>query len=71
MDPKTVGAVYDRPRCLGFDTVGGHRHPLQLDHPEFHDLRSAVAAAAASFTIGTSRYTSAIAEVIGDKIGGI
>ncbi len=26
---KTVGAVYDRPRCLGSDIVGGHRPPLQ------------------------------------------
>ena len=34
MGLQTVGAIY-RPRCLGFDIVGGHRPPLQLGHPEF------------------------------------
>ena len=27
----TVGAVYDHPRCLHFDIVGGHRPPLRPD----------------------------------------
>src|SRR5919109_4533001 len=26
---SAVGAVYDPPRCCGFDIVGGHRPPLQ------------------------------------------
>ena len=35
MGLQTVGAVCDRPRCLALDILGGHRPPLQWNHPKF------------------------------------
>src|SRR5947199_2018209 len=35
MGLQTVGAVCDRPRRLALDILGGHRPPLQWNHPKF------------------------------------
>ena len=38
MDLQIVGAVCDRPRSLGFDTVGGHRRCEKIDESQTYQM---------------------------------